>query len=79
MTMWKPMDMPDTWTDGTFKIAKYEPMDRTLPKVIYCAYFKPEGWKNFGNRINASVEYYPTMKDAKEACQRFDPAEAKHH
>lgn len=79
MTAWKPMDMPDTWTDGTFKIAKYEPMDRHRPKVIYCAYFKPHGWKNFGNRINASVEYYRTLEEAKRACANFDPAQAKHN
>ena len=67
------------WYSGIFKITYYPEVSDLKYQPAYCAYFKPRGWKNWGNRVNRAVQYYSTLEAAQEACQSFDPAQANHY
>ena len=59
-----------SWYCGIYKIVLYTDSSVNKGKDIYCAYYKPDGWKNWGNRVNPRVEFYTTLKDAVRACER---------
>lgn len=60
---------PDgAWYSGIYKIVRYERhLDNGL-RPAYAAYYKPHGWKNWGNHVDASAHFYKTMREAQEAC-----------
>ena len=63
----------DHWYYGIYKITFYEPYetDATIFKGYYGAYFKPHGWKCWGNSVRKGVVGvgYKTLEDAMADCE----------
>lgn len=71
---WGDGYVDEEWYSGIYKVVWYAPLAGS-PFVhsrpgFFAAYFKPEGWKNWGNHVNASTPYYKTLDEAKAACAR---------
>jgi len=62
----------DHWVSGRYKITFYEAYetDNLLRKAHYHAYFKPDGWKNWGMGCEAGNPSYATLEQAQKACER---------
>lgn len=65
----------DHWFSGIYKITKYESITKGAytRRVFYRAYFKPVGWKNWGNSVDRTTTPecgYWTLEDAQKACKQ---------
>lgn len=65
----------DHWFAGIYKITKYDEITtgRYRRTAFYHAYFKPVGWKNWGNHVDRRVkgdEGYDSLEEAQRACVR---------
>ena len=67
------------WYSDKFKIVLYAEDSENKYRPTYRAYFKPDGWKNFGNRVNRAIPFYHTFAEALTACKSFDPLQANHY
>ena len=57
------------WLSGIYKIVYFhEHLDNRYQPVYY-AYYKPKGWKNWGNRVDAAVPFYGSLEAAVAACE----------
>lgn len=65
------------WYSGIYKIQLYTESSLNYGKDAYCAYYKPAGWKNWGNRVNPCVEFYHTLKEAMAACDEHAKTNVK--
>lgn len=77
----KPVYWEDTkttdhhWFSGIYKITKYNEIltGKYRRTAFYRAYFKPRGWKNWGNAVDRSVspeDGYATLEESQQACER---------
>lgn len=62
---------------GKYKIVTYDNSNwvstfRALKSGFYAAYYKPKGWKCFGNNVDKNTPFYRTLKEAQTACELFD-------
>lgn len=56
---------------GKFHIVEYPNSDR---KAKWSAFFKPDGWPNFGNavaKVNGRTAHFYSKGEAIEACEKF--------
>ena len=65
----------DHWFSGIYKITKYDAIltGKYRRTAFFRAYFKPVGWKNWGNAVDRSVtpeDGYATLDQAIQACER---------
>ena len=62
----------DHWFSGRYKITFYEQVETedTIRKAHYHAYYKPDGWKNWGMGCETGNPSYPTLEAAQAACER---------
>lgn len=61
------IDARDCYICGIYKIVpRYV---REFGQVMFYAYYKPKGWKNWGMRVDKSRESYPTLEEAERACE----------
>jgi hypothetical protein len=61
---------PNCWFSGIYKVVCY-PAESYRPQTIFYAYFKPHGWKSWGQSvINATKTDFISLEDALEACER---------
>lgn len=61
----------DHWFSGRYKITFYEAYetDGVISKAKYAAYYKPDGWKNWGMCVDRVTKFYATLKQAQAACE----------
>lgn len=57
------------WYSGIYKIVRYNRHLDNDHRPAYNAYYKPKGWKNWGNRVDRKTLCYRTLKQAKAACE----------
>lgn len=63
------------WYSGIYKIRYYRDCAesyRLKCKRVFYAFFKPKGWKNWGNRVEPHVEGYRSFDEAVRACERHE-------
>lgn len=58
---------------GSYKIVPR--FIRELGSVRFYAYYKPAGWKCWGNRVCKTTENYPDFESAVAACADHDSRE----
>ena len=60
------------WISGRYKITRYEAYEtqETISKEKYAAYYKPDGWKNWGMCVEQATKFYYSLEEAKAACER---------
>lgn len=56
------------WVCGIYKIVPYNRMPGRPKNSTYAAYYKPDGWKNWGKHVNPGTPYYETLEQAQAAC-----------
>ena len=72
---YRPHDWGDGYIDqewffGIYKIHRIEEHPDNKHRPTYHAYFKPYGWKNWGNRVAVNVPFYQTLEEAQTACAK---------
>ena len=62
----------DHWFSGRYKITFYEAYEteETISKAKFAAYYKPDGWKNWGMCVERTRKFYPTLEAAQQACEQ---------
>lgn len=68
--IWEDSEPTDHWKAGIYKITLYPEDSENKYKPSYRAYFKPHGWKNWGNCVAVNPKVYNTLTEAKAACQQ---------
>lgn len=56
------------WISGIYKVEQYDASLQDRLGVHYRAYYKPTGWKHWGNYVDAGTPHYRTLKAAQVAC-----------
>lgn len=62
---------------GIYKIVRYGKCVDSMQRgwnQIYHAYYKPDGWKNWGNHVDKVTPGYKTLTEAKTACMNHATA-----
>ena len=70
--IWPDSPPRQHWFSGRYKITFYDgyETDDIIHKPCYYAYFKPNGWKNWGMGCEAGNPRYATLAQAQDACAR---------
>lgn len=60
----------DHWVSGRYKITCYEAYETedVISKAKYAAYYKPDGWTNWGMCVDRKTTFYATLEQAQAAC-----------
>ena len=60
------------WFSGRYKITRYEAYETqdTISKEKYAAYYKPDGWVNWGMCVEQATKFYYSLEEAQAACAR---------
>ena len=70
--LWPDSEPSPHWFSGRYKITFYPRIEgrETITKEHYHAYYKPDGWKNWGMGCEAGNPSYLTLEEAQAACMR---------
>jgi hypothetical protein len=69
---WDDGSGSDHWFAGRYKITFYDAYETEdiISKAKYAAYYKPDGWKNWGMCVERTTKFYATLEHARAACER---------